>query len=89
MPDLLILAAGVISALVAVLAIAVRLERTAGEDWRERWPAISDAEFLARCSPGVNPRTALTVRRIVAEQRGVPYERVHPEQRFVEDLHAD
>jgi len=50
---------------------------------------ISDAEFLVRCSPGVDPRVALKVREIVAEHFGVEYERVHPSTRFIEDLGAD
>ncbi|NNJ26960.1 hypothetical protein [Alienimonas chondri] len=58
-------------------------------NWQERWPAISDDEFVAKCSPGTTPETALKARRIIAEQLGVPYERVSPEQRFVEDLLAD
>ena len=52
----------------------------------ERFPPISDAEFLARCSPGVNPEVALRVRRIVAEYFAIEYERVHPSMTFVEDL---
>ncbi|PQO27476.1 hypothetical protein C5Y96_18240 [Blastopirellula marina] len=54
----------------------------------EKWPPISDDEFIRRCSPGVDRELALKVRRIVAEQLGVDYERVYPEQRFVEDLGA-
>ena len=51
--------------------------------------AISDEEFLRRCSPGTSKEVALKVRRIVSEQLGVPYEKIHPEHRFVEDLGAD
>ena len=52
-------------------------------------PPISDDEFLARCPPGTNRAIALKVRRIVADQLGVDYERIRPESRFVEDLGAD
>ena len=52
------------------------------------YPPISDAEFVARCSPGTSPEVALKVRRIVAEFFGVEYERVHPSTRFFEDLAA-
>jgi hypothetical protein len=74
--------------LVAVLfciALAVR-SRLAFE---EKYPPISDAEFLARCSPGVNPEVALKVRMMVAEYFGIPYERVHPSMSFIEDIGAD
>ncbi len=54
----------------------------------DKWPPISDDEFIQRCSPGVNRERALKVRRIVARQLGIDYERVYPEQRFVEDLGA-
>ena len=53
------------------------------------WPAIDDDEFVRRCAPGTRRETALTVRRIVAEQLGIPYDHVYPEQSFVEDLGAD
>ena len=52
-------------------------------------PRIDDDEFLRRCTPGVNRETALKVRRIISEQLGIEYERIHPEHRFVEDLNAD
>ena len=51
--------------------------------------AISDVEFVRRCSPGTSKEVALKVRRIVSEQLGVPYEKIHPEHRLVEDLGAD
>jgi hypothetical protein len=54
-----------------------------GED---RWPPISDDEFMQRCTPGTSRVTALKVRRIIAEQLGVDYDRVYPEQHFVDDL---
>jgi hypothetical protein len=74
--------------LVAVLAgglWAVRTRRT----FRERFPPISDAEFLALCPPGVSPEVALRVRQMVAESFAVEYERVHPSMTFIEDLAAD
>lgn len=55
----------------------------------DRWPPISEDEFIRRCPPGVNRERALKVRQIVAKQLGVDYDRVYPEQRFVEDLGAD
>lgn len=54
--------------------------------WHREWPPIDDDEFMARCPPGANRAIALGVRSIVSEQLGVDYDRVYPEQRFVEDL---
>ncbi len=50
------------------------------------WPPIDDDEFVRRCSSGTSQETALKVRRIVAEQLGIPYDQVYPEQSFVNDL---
>jgi hypothetical protein len=68
-----------------VIAMVASRNRAAFE---ERFPPISDAEFLARCSPGVDPKVALKIREIVAEYFGIDYERVHPSMRFVDDLDA-
>lgn len=53
---------------------------------QDKWPPISEDEFIRRCRSGVNRERALKVRRIISEQLGVDYDRVYPEQRFVEDL---
>lgn len=78
---------------VAVVVIVWVLEAVAlpadQSDFNRRFPPISDDEFLARCRPGVNRNTALRVRRIVAEQLGVAYDRVYPSSRFVEDFNVD
>jgi hypothetical protein len=83
----------ILAVVVVLLLISYLLERTAAAfDWsgfNQRFPPISDDEFIARCRPGVNRDTALRVRSIVAEQLGVPYERIYPSSRFVEDLGAD
>lgn len=52
-------------------------------------PRISDKEFLALCKPGTDPRIALKVREIVAEQAGTDPEMIRPDTRFVEDLGFD
>lgn len=57
--------------------------------FNERFPPISDEEFVARCRPGTNPTIALKVRAIVADQLGVEYARIYPSSRFVQDLGAD
>lgn len=53
---------------------------------KDKWPPIDDDEFIRRCHPGVNRDVAIRVRQIVAEQLGVEYECVYPEQNFVDDL---
>ncbi len=54
--------------------------------FHDKWPPISDEEFLSRCTPGIRRETALKVRRIVSEQLGIPYDQVYPEQNFIRDL---
>jgi hypothetical protein len=76
----------VVVAYVLACAVWARQNRVIFEG---QFPPISDAEFLARCRPGTTPRVALKVRRIVADQLGVEYERLYPSTRFVEDLGAD
>lgn len=46
----------------------------------------SDKEFLSRLPPKTDPRVALKIRRIVAEQAGADIDEVWPETKFVEDL---
>jgi hypothetical protein len=65
-----------------VLAAVADRART----FRDRFPALTDAEFLALCPPGTNPAVALKVRAMCAEYFAVDYERVHPSMTFVEDL---
>jgi hypothetical protein len=67
------------------IAVAVRQRRSLAD----KFPPISDAEFLARCTPGTSPEVALKVRRILANSLGVDYKRIHPSMRFVEDIAAD
>lgn len=57
--------------------------------FKEKWPPISEDEFIRRCSPGGNRERALKVRRIISEQLGIDYDRVYPEQEFVKDLGCD
>lgn len=79
---------GIVAAIAVVVWYIAREWRYA-EETRKRFPPISDEEFLALCKPGTNPRIALGVRRIVSEQLGVDYDRIHPDTRFVEDLGCD
>lgn len=57
--------------------------------FEERFPPLSDQEFVELCGPGTNREVALKVRRIISEQLGVEYQQLHPAMRFVEDLGAD
>jgi hypothetical protein len=74
---------------IAAVAVCVVVVRNQQAEFNERFPPISDAEFVARCKPGTDPEVALKVRRIVAEHFAVAYDRVHPEMTFVEDIGAD
>lgn len=56
------------------------------EKFNERFPPIDDEEFIRRCRPGVNRNIALRVRRVISESLGIEYNRVYPDQKFVEDL---
>lgn len=71
--------------LIAALVVFV-LERRGRRAFEQRFPPISDADFLARCRSGTNPAIALKVRRIVSNQLGIQYERIYPSSSFVEDL---
>jgi hypothetical protein len=76
-----VLLAGVV--LFCVFAAAVQRE-----EFRQKFPLVSEEEFVAACPQGTDPVIALRVRAIVSEQLGVDYSRLHPAMRFVEDLGA-
>jgi hypothetical protein len=78
----------VLSLGIVLLVCLIRAKRQQ-RAFEEQFPPISDAEFLAQCTPGTNPKVALRVRRIVADALGVEYERIYPSSRFVDDLGAD
>ena len=78
---------GVFVLVLVVLAVIAR--RRTRQSFADRYPPISDAEFLARCRPGTDPEVALRVRRIIADRLGVDYERVYPSMSFVEDVGTD
>jgi hypothetical protein len=79
----------VISGSILVILICFLVDRRAKKAFDKDFPPISDAEFLARCTPGVNPEVALKVRRMFADFLGVEYERIYPSSRIAEDLGAD
>lgn len=62
---------------------------SAEQDFRQRFPPISDEEYLARFDVEMNPQIALKVRQILSEALGVEYERIYPESRLVDDLGAE
>lgn len=74
--------------LIAIL-ICVVCSIRAEADFNKRFRPISDAEFLARCSPGIRPEVALGVRRVLAECLNVDYERIYPSSRIGADLGAE
>jgi hypothetical protein len=79
----------IVAVILVIFGCCAVMAKRRQESFKERFPPISDAEFLARCRPGTNPAVALRVRRIVADSLGVEYERIYPSSRFVEDLGAE
>lgn len=69
-----------------VLAAIVIYSSIEGRKWEERFPPISDDEFMARLPPKTNREIALKVRRILADQLFIEYERIHPDSSLVRDL---
>lgn len=73
-----------------ILILLSRKDRAvAAATFADKFPPISDEEFVALCTPGTSPEVALKVRRIIADFLPVSYERVHPSMSFVEDIGAD
>lgn len=79
----------VLAFIVLVILAIVSISVLSARQFNDAWPPIDEDEFFKRCTPGTNRETALTVRKIIAEQLGIPYAQIYPEQRFVEDLNAD
>jgi hypothetical protein len=80
-----IFAGGVLCVVICCVTIARQQRR----NFARKFPPISDAEFLALCSPGTRPEAALKVRRVISDTPGVEYERVYPSGRFIEDYGCD
>ena len=78
-----------VAAVIVFLIAGFILQRRQRALFNERFPPISDAEFMALCPPGTKPAIALKVRRILADQLGVEYERIYPSSRIVDDLLAE
>jgi hypothetical protein len=72
-----------------VFCVAVASAKPEDKPFKRRFPPISDAEFVARCTPGTDSALALRVRRFLADRLGVEYERIYPSTRFVDDLGLD
>jgi hypothetical protein len=88
-PMIPVLAVTLGSITVAIAIVLIWRSAIEQRSFEERFPPLSDAEFVARCQPGTNPEVALKVRRIVAEHFAVEYARVHPSTTFIEDIGAD
>jgi hypothetical protein len=78
-----------VSGCIMALLVCMRAAKRNREAFEERFPPISDAEFVTRCSPGISPEVALKVRRIMADALAVEYERIYPSSRLIEDLGAE
>ncbi|WP_020470425.1 acyl carrier protein [Zavarzinella formosa] len=74
-------------ALLAIIVVIMAVKRD--QAFEQRFPPISDEEFMARCRPGTNPAVALKIRRIIADHLAVEYGRIYPSSSFIEDLGAD
>jgi hypothetical protein len=79
----------IIAAALLIIAACAGCERMQQASFNERFPPISDEEFVRRCGPGTSADIALRVRRVVANSLGIEYQRIHPSSRFVDDLGAD
>lgn len=55
-------------------------------EFEKRFPAVSDAEFLARCTPGTDPQIALRVRKVLSDIYSVDENRIYPSSRLINDL---
>lgn len=78
----------IIIVLLAAALIAIAHARRQRTRFEQRFPPISDAEFLTRCGPDTDPEIALKVRRIIADHLAIEYARIHPSMNFVEDIGA-
>ncbi|MDA0832717.1 MAG: hypothetical protein O2955_07400 [Planctomycetota bacterium] len=61
-------------------------------DWKsfdERFPPLTDEEFLAKCQPGTDPEIAFKVRDIIADCLSINPKQVYPEARLIGDLGAE
>lgn len=87
MGPLLLFAMGVMLLGFHILRRVLELRRI--DEFKRRFPPLSDDDFVARCGPNTNRQIALRVRQIVADQLGVEYARIYPESFFVDDLGAD
>ena len=67
-----------------VLAVIALCELRRREQFRAKYPRISDEEFMEKLPPGTNRDIALKTREIIARQMGVERERIHPETKFTD-----
>jgi hypothetical protein len=73
MAAILLFILGVFIVAVLWVVLAKRNAKKEEESFKNRFPPISDAEFIARCTNGVDSMVALTVRRFVADHLTVEY----------------
>jgi hypothetical protein len=87
--DIFILFMAIVILVGLLLAYVLIEPKKYREAVEKSFPPISDAEFVARCTPGTHPQVALKVRKIVADNLGVEYARLYPSTRFLEDIGAE
>ena len=71
-----------------LFAVAWVCEQKKWAQFNERYPPMTDPEFIQRCSPGTDPEVAIKIRHILSDSLGIPVERIYPDQNF-SDLGVD
>jgi hypothetical protein len=69
-----------------IACVVTHFQNTA---FNKRFPALSDQEFIAKLDPGISPKIALKVRKVLSDALGVDYERIHPQASLIKDLGAE
>ena len=70
------------AAFVVYLIIFIGYELRRISEFNDRFPPISDAEFLACYRPDTDPEIALRVRRFMSKTLSVESERIYPSSSF-------
>ena len=81
----------VVFAFIVVIFIcaAVARQKRIAAVFAERFPPLSDAEYVARCAPGTDLAVALRVRRVLSEALNIDSAEIYPSSRLIGDLGAE